>query len=120
MSDRTPPTSGTDAPAAAAPAVASSATRPSKNPFLRKDYAPELNRGYGTAMNRGLELALTVVFLTAIGWGIDRVAGTSPLFIIICSVTGFVGITVKLWLGYDLEMKAHEEDAIWNRKADPS
>ena len=33
------------------------------------------------------------------------------------SVVGFAGITVKLWLGYDLEMRKHEEGAIWNRKA---
>jgi hypothetical protein len=31
-------------------------------------------------------------------------------------VLGFAGITVKLFLGYDLEMKKHEEGAIWNRK----
>ena len=39
-----------------------------------------------------------------------------PLFVIIFSILGFAGITVKLFLGYDTEMKKHEEGAIWNRK----
>lgn len=116
MSDRTPLSSGNDAPATSAVRPsAHEAVRYSKNPLLPKNYSPQLSRGYGTANNRGLELALTVVFMTAIGFGLDRLFGTTPLFTIVSSVTGFVGISIKLWLGYDLEMKAHEEGAIWNR-----
>ena len=50
-----------------------------------------------------------------LGWSTTSSA-PRPLFVIIFSVLGFAGITVKLFLGYDLEMKKHEEGAIWNRK----
>ena len=85
------------------------------NPLDRDNYAVATNAGYGTAMGRGLELAITLLVCCGIGLGIDHVAGTSPLFTIIFSVVGFAGIGVKLKLGYDLEMDAHEKDAIWNR-----
>jgi F0F1-type ATP synthase assembly protein I len=104
MSDLRSRTQGDDAPDAAA------------NPLHRASYARSLNRGFGDAMGRGLELALTVVVMVGIGWLIDRAAGTSPLFTAILSVVGFAGTGVKLWIGYDLEMrKLDAPDAVWNR-----
>src|SRR5438876_819891 len=102
MSDSTPLTPGNEAPAAAASKPA--ATTPASpraasgaKAFGRDSYAAATNRGYGTAMGRGLELALTLVIMVAIGWGVDRLFGTSPVFTIIFSVLGFAGITVKLF-----------------------
>ncbi|WP_426571733.1 AtpZ/AtpI family protein [Aquihabitans sp. McL0605] len=121
MSDSTPLTPGNEAPAAAASTPA--ATTPvspraaSADPFSRSAYSQSLNRGYGDAMGRGLELAVTLVFMVGIGRLVDLLFGTYPLFTIVFSVLGFAGITVKLFLGYDLEMKKHEEGAIWNRKS---
>lgn len=96
-------------------AVVATAAGTTVNPLDRSSYAVATNAGYGNAMGRGLELALTLAVFSAFGWFVDRVAGTSPLFTIIFSVVGFVGISVKLWLGYDLEMRRHEDGAIWNR-----
>lgn len=96
-------------------AIVSVAAGTTVDPFDREGYAMETNRGYGEAMGRGLELTLTVAAMTGIGWLLDRVAGTAPLFIAIFSVVGFVGICVKLWVGYDLEMRKHDEGAIWSR-----
>jgi len=66
-------------------------------------------------MGRGLELALTLVVVGGFGWIIDRIVGTYPLFTVIFSVAGFAGITVKLWLGYDLEMRKLDQDGIWSQ-----
>lgn len=119
MSDSTSRITGNEAPApsAAAEVPASSAPRVSADPFSRTSYAKSLNRGYGDAMGRGLELAMTLVFMVAIGRLADFIFGTYPICTIVFSILGFAGITVKLFLGYDLEMKKHEEDAIWNRKS---
>jgi len=115
MSDLTPPTPGNDAPAAD-PSVPAAERPPSKaSAFERRSYAKAINRGYGDAMGRGLELALTLVLMVGIGWLADRIFGTAPLLVIVFSILGFAGITVKLWLGYDLEMRKHEDGAIWNR-----
>lgn len=128
MPDPDLPAQGTEPPAAPAAqrspvervivaAAAGTTVDPSEriDPLARSSYAIATNRGYGNAMGRGLELALTLAVMTGIGWLLDRAAGTAPLFIIVFSVIGFAGITVKLWLGYDLEMRKHEDGAIWNR-----
>ncbi len=121
MSDSTSRTKGKEAPAAAA-ARAASASLLGRNAksrsFDRESYAVETNRGYSTAMGRGLELTITLLVMVGVGLLIDRLAGTTPVFTILFSVFGFAGITVKLFLGYDLEMRKHEAGAIWNRKAD--
>ena len=96
-------------------AVVAVAAGTSANPFDRDSYAKATNRGYGDAMGRGLELALTLAAMVGLGWLADHVAGTAPLFTIVFSIAGFVGITAKLWIAYDLEMRQHEEGAIWNR-----
>ena len=119
MSDSTPLTPGHAAPAShedPSPDGSADAVENAPRPFSRAGYARALNRGYGDAIGRGLELALTVLVMVGIGLLADRLAGTAPLFAIIFTVLGFAGISVKLWLGYDLEMRKHEEDAIWNRK----
>ncbi|QXC63168.1 AtpZ/AtpI family protein [Aquihabitans sp. G128] len=85
------------------------------SPLHRDNYAVATNRGYGEAMGRGLELALTLLVMVGLGYGVDHLAGTAPLFTILFSVLGFAGISVKLYVGYDLEMRRHEDGAIWNR-----
>ena len=120
MSDPTPLDPGTDAPAAAddrsAAAVPADVAGSDAARTERASYARALNRGYGDAMGRGMELAATLLVMVGLGWLVDRMADTAPLFIIVFSVIGFAGTTVKLWLGYDLEMRKQEDGAIWNRK----
>lgn len=87
----------------------------SVSPLQREGYAKATNAGYSTAMGRGLELALTLLICCGIGLGLDALFGTSPIFTILLSVIGFAGVGVKLKLGYDLEMDAHERGAVWNR-----
>lgn len=119
MSDSTPRTPGNEAPAAEA--TVSAAASPNHGAdvtkaFERESYAMATSRGYGNAMGRGFELAITLAVMVGLGWGLDRLFGTAPVFIIVLSVLGFAGIGVKLKLGYDLEMAEHEDGAIWNRK----
>ena len=118
MSDSTPRTQGSEA-RVTSPMRAVSASLLGKQAkpkaFERDSYATATNSGYGTAMGRGLELAITLLVMVGIGFGVDHLFGTAPLFAIVFSVLGFAGITVKLFLGYDLEMKKHEEGAIWNQ-----
>lgn len=123
MSDSTSRTTGHEAPAPAASAEARAATRSpyaGTRAFNRSIYGKALSRGYGDSMGRGLELVLTLVVMVGIGWLADRIFGTYPLFTIAFSVIGFAGITVKLFMGYDLEMRKHEADAVWNREGKAS
>ena len=118
MSDPTPRTQGSEARVTSPMRAVSAsllATGTKTKAFDRESYATATNSGYGTAMGRGLELAVTLLVMVGIGFGIDHLFGTAPLFAIVFSVLGFAGITVKLFLGYDLEMRKHEEGAIWNQ-----
>lgn len=122
MSDPTSLRPGNDAPAApaapsskAARAVVAAAAGTSVNPFDREEYAGATSKGYGDAMGRGLELALTVLVFGGIGLWIDHVAGTSPVFAIALSLFGCIGIGVKLYLGYDLDMRKAEDGKAWTR-----
>lgn len=122
MSDSPPLRPGPDAHAApvsagraATRAIISLAAGTTVNPLDRSNYAGATSKGYGDAMGRGFELALSLVVIGAFGWLVDHLAGTSPIFTIVFSVVGFVGVGVKLWLGYDLEMRTHDDGAVWSR-----
>jgi F0F1-type ATP synthase assembly protein I len=79
----------------------------------------QTNRGFGDAMSRSFELALVPAVFGGLGWLIDRSAGTSPTFFIALLAFGVIGTMVKFWIGYDLEMKRHEAEGVWNRSSQP-
>jgi hypothetical protein len=121
MTDTTPGTEGNDAPSER---HRSSTVTPSSSPALRKAAiwgswgawgTGDAAAGYSQTMGRGFELTFTLVVMGGIGWIIDRIAGTSPLFTLAFGVVGFVGVALKLWYAYDLEMRRHDDGAIWSR-----
>ena len=75
----------------------------------------QINRGYDDGLARAIEFVLTPLVLGAIGFGLDGWLGTRPLFTIGLGVLGVVGIFVKMWLGYDREMRSHEAEGAWRR-----
>ncbi|CAN5537035.1 MAG: AtpZ/AtpI family protein [Iamia sp.] len=72
----------------------------------------DLNRGFSDSLTRGIELALTPLAFALIGWLIDRVAGTGPVFAIAFFAFGVIGTSVKIKLGYDRQMAAHDGSAV--------
>ncbi|MGE3620097.1 MAG: AtpZ/AtpI family protein [Acidimicrobiia bacterium] len=66
-------------------------------------------------MGRGFELVLSIVFMGGLGWLLDRWLGTDPFLTIGLAVLGVAGVTAKLWIGYDREMRAHDEGQPWAR-----
>jgi F0F1-type ATP synthase assembly protein I len=77
----------------------------------------DLNRGFSDALGRGVDLALTPLVFGFIGWLIDRVAGTSPVFTIVVAAVGVLGTAVKIKLGYDKDMEAFEGTAATRPRA---
>ena len=65
----------------------------------------------------GIELAVTPLVFGALGWAIDRLAGTSPVFTIALAAFGVIGIVLKMWFTYDADMAAQEAKASWRRGA---
>jgi len=62
-----------------------------------------------------MELALTPVVAGIIGYVVDRIAGTVPLFAIIFLVLAAVGTFIKMYYAYDVKMKAHEAESPWGK-----
>ena len=63
----------------------------------------------------GYELVLSPLLLALIGYGIDRLLGTVPLFTIILAVLGIVGAVTKIYFQYRTEMEHHERSGPWAR-----
>ena len=62
-------------------------------------------------MGRGVDLALTPVVFGFLGWIIDQVAGTSPVFTLLVGALGVGGTALKMKLGYDKQMTAFDGQA---------
>lgn len=75
----------------------------------------DMNRGFGDGLTRAVELALTPLVFGLIGYGIDRLAGTSPIFAVVLAAFGLLGMVARFWYGYDQEMRTHESAGSWNR-----
>jgi F0F1-type ATP synthase assembly protein I len=74
-----------------------------------------LNKGFSDGMARAFELALTPVIFGGLGWLVDRATGTAPLFMLTFVLFAFAGMFVRMWIGYDNEMRRHENTMAWNR-----
>jgi F0F1-type ATP synthase assembly protein I len=63
----------------------------------------------------GYELVFSPLLLALIGYGIDRLLGTVPLFTIIFAVLGVIGAVTKIYFQYRTEMEQHERSGPWAR-----
>lgn len=77
-----------------------------------------MNQGFGDGISRAFELVVTPMAFAGIGFLIDLVAGTGPAFAIAFAVFGVIGTFVRMWYGYDHEMRSHEATGAWVRPAD--
>ena len=80
----------------------------------------KLNRGYSDGLSRALEIVVTPLLLGFLGRLADGWLGTEPFLMIALGAFGATGIVVKLWLGYDREMRQHEAELPGARGARPA
>lgn len=77
-----------------------------------------MNQGFGDGMSRAFEFVVTPLAFAGIGFLVDLVAGTRPGFAIGFGVFGVIGTFVRVWYGYDAEMRGHEASGAWVRPED--
>ena len=53
--------------------------------------------------------------IALIGFGIDKLLGTVPVFTIVFAILGLVGAVTKIYFTYRAEMEQHEANGPWNR-----
>ncbi len=61
-------------------------------------------------LGRGMDLALVTLVFLGLGYGLDRLLDTKPVFMIVLFVFSVVGQTLKMWFGYDAKMKLLEAE----------
>ena len=76
----------------------------------RREITEQMNRSAG-----GYELVFSPLILALIGFGIDKLFGTVPLFTVLFAVLGLIGVVVKIYYNYRAEMEAHEAEGPWAR-----
>jgi F0F1-type ATP synthase assembly protein I len=92
-----------------------------KSSVQPSSYKRDSYNGYGNGLARAFELTATPALFGFIGRLIDRKAGTSPFVMISLILFAIVGMFIKLWYGYDNEMKHHEHSLVASQgHADPA
>ena len=79
----------------------------------------DLYNGFGDALSRAVELVLTPAVFGFLGWLLDRWIGTTPLFTIGLFFLVFLYVCWKLWSGYEVAMRAHEQRLGIGRNREP-
>ena len=67
-------------------------------------------------IGRGMEFAILVLLFLGIGYVLDRVFGTKPVFMIVLVVVALIGQFASMWYSYDARMKQHEAERITNTR----
>jgi F0F1-type ATP synthase assembly protein I len=76
----------------------------------------ELYNGFGDGLAQAFEFAVTPAVFGVLGYILDRVLGTVPLFTILLALLCVVGMFLKTWFVYDAAMKAHDDQSPWARR----
>ena len=77
-----------------------------------------MNQGFGDGMSRAFELVATPLAFAGIGFLVDLLADARPAFTIAFGLFGVIGTFVRMWYGYDNEMRSHEASGAWVRPED--
>lgn len=64
----------------------------------------------------GYELVFSPLLLALIGYGIDRLFDTLPIFTIAFAVLGLVGAVTKMYFTYRADMEHHERSGPWAKQ----
>jgi F0F1-type ATP synthase assembly protein I len=64
----------------------------------------------GSDLGRGAEFAMMVALFVGLGYLLDRIFGTKPVFMIVLFVLSIVGQFASMWYGYDQRMRELEEE----------
>lgn len=61
-------------------------------------------------IGEGTEIAVSILVFFGLGFIVDRLVGTTPVFMIAFSVFCAIGQFVRMWFGYDAKMRSLEAD----------
>lgn len=69
--------------------------------------------GFGESMGRAFELAVTPALFGLAGYALDRWLGIVPVLTIVLVLLAVIGLSIRMWCGYEERMKQHEAAGAW-------
>lgn len=88
--------------------------------LIKGDGLQETYNGFGDGLTLAFEIALVPTILGFIGYGVDRLLGTLPVFTIVLAVAGVIGLSTRLFYDYAARMKEHEAEGPWAKSDEPA
>lgn len=76
-----------------------------------------LHQGFGAALTNSAEIAAVPLILAGLGWLLDALLGTAPVFMAVFAVLGLVGTFAKLYYAYCHTMANLEAAGPWHRSS---
>jgi F0F1-type ATP synthase assembly protein I len=64
------------------------------------------------SLGLGIEVAIVIALFFGAGFGLDRLFGTTPIFMIIFTIVGAVGLFAKFKYRYEDRMAEHEAERL--------
>jgi ATP synthase protein I len=64
------------------------------------------------SLGHGMDAVIVLVLFLGAGFGIDRLAGTTPIFMIALTVLGAIGLFAKFYYSYEQRMNQHDAERL--------
>ncbi|MGA9277289.1 MAG: AtpZ/AtpI family protein [Ilumatobacter sp.] len=64
------------------------------------------------SLGHGMDAVIMLVLFLGIGYGLDWLAGTQPIFMIVMTVIGAVGLFARFYYQYAEKMDQHDQDRL--------
>jgi ATP synthase protein I len=61
------------------------------------------------SLGHGMDAVIMLAIFLGAGYGLDRLFGTTPMFMIILTVIGAVGLFARFYYSYSAKMDEHDE-----------
>lgn len=68
--------------------------------------------GTEDSLGHGMEAVVMLAIFLGLGWVLDSVFGTIPIFMIIMTVIGSVGLFARFYYSYERRMDEHEANRL--------
>lgn len=64
------------------------------------------------SLGHGMDAVIMLAIFLGLGWGLDTIFGTVPVFMIIMTVIGAVGLFARFYYAYGRRMDRHDADRL--------
>lgn len=72
-------------------------------------------RGLGDGFSLAIEFVAAPLIFAALGWLLDSVLGTAPVFAVVLGAFAFVAVILRTYYAYMAQTELEEKDKPWTR-----